>query len=371
MRVLHLLDSLNRGGAETLALDVCRNARRFGLEVTLATCGGGALKDAFHTSGVEVVQLPRRFPVDPRVVRGLRELMRERSIQIAHGHQAVDGVHLHLAALGTGVKKVLSFHGFVPDAKNRTALKFLISRMDANIVVSEGLKQWLRKEDGLDTGRLQVLYNGVDPERIKPGGADVRAELKIPATAPLAGMVGNFYRDPRKDQLTVAKALVRAFAELPDAHFLFAGGVEAGAEAKLAECREVCERAGIADRVHLLGPRSDIPDILAALDLFVISSLHEGLPIALKEAMLAGTPVLASDIPPHVEASDGGRFAELFATRGADDLAGKMIALLRDANRRVELAAIGREYAANKFGIDAHLANLSALYESLLKENAR
>jgi len=316
---------------------------------------------------VELVRLPRRLPVDPRVVRGLRRLIEQRSIQIVHGHQAVDGVHIQLAVRGMpNVKTVLSYHGFIPDAKNRIALKYLTPRMDANLVVSEGLRTWLHKKDGLDTPRLEVLYNGVDPARLKPSGRSLRGELEIGRDVPLAGMVGNFYRDPRKDQLTIVKALPEVLANVANLHFLFAGRVEPGAEGKLTECREACARAGIADRVHFLGGRSDVPDILASLDLFVISSLQEGLPIALNEAMLAGVPVLASDIDPHVEASENGRYTVLFRTGDQDDLAAKMIDLLTDPERRERLAADAKEYAIETFSIDAHLKRLVSLYRSLL-----
>jgi glycosyltransferase involved in cell wall biosynthesis len=282
-------------------------------------------------------------------------------------------VHIHLAARGLPkVKKVLSYHGFIPDAKNRITLRHLTPRMDANLVVSEGLRTWLHEKDGLDTSKLQVLYNGVDPSRLTPSGGSVRAEFGIPHDAEVAGMVGNFYRDPRKDQLTIVKALPLVLAKFPNLHFVFAGRVEPGAEGKLAECRETCTRAGIADRVHFLGARTDVPDILAALDLFVISSLQEGLPIALNEAMLAGVPVLASDIDPHVEASKNGRYAVLFRTGDRDDLAKEMIDLLSDPARRERIAADAKEYAIETFSIDAHLKRLVSIYRSLLDgEGAR
>ena len=369
MRVLHLLDSLHRGGAETLALDVCRNAARFGIELTVATCRGGPLEREF---GADLVRLPRRLPVDPRVVNGLRRVIEERGIEAVHGHQAVDGVHIHLAARRIpNVKTVLSYHGFIPDVKNRLALKYLIPRVDANIVVSEGLRTWLREKDGLDTSKLGVLYNGVDPARLKPSGRPVRDRFGIPDDAPLAGMVGNFYRDPRKDHLTVVNALPQVIAKFPSLHFLFAGRVEPGAEGKLAECREACERAGVAHQVHFLGPRTDVPDILAALDLFVISSLQEGLPIALNEAMLAGVAVLASDIDPHVEASGNGRYARLFRTGDKGDLAANMIELLKDPASRERLATDAKRFAMGTFSIDAHMKRLVELYGSLLAEEGR
>src|SRR5205085_9933224 len=107
----------------------------------------------------------------------------------------------------------------------------------------------------------------------------------------LLGMIGNFYRDPRKDQITLCRALPKVFSEIKNAHCIFAGGTEEGAEDKFQSCVDFCKENNIYDRVHFLGGRNDIPDILAALDLFVFSSLHEGLPIAVNEAMLANVPM--------------------------------------------------------------------------------
>src|SRR5688572_6928090 len=113
MRVLQYLDSLSRGGAEMQALDVCRNGASVGLEITAVAAGGGALEDEFADSGVEYIRLQRKMPVDLYLATQIRKIVKERSIQIVHGYQAVDGVHLYMAAHGLkGVKRVLSFQGF-------------------------------------------------------------------------------------------------------------------------------------------------------------------------------------------------------------------------------------------------------------------
>ncbi len=117
MKVLHMLDSLNRGGAEMLVLDVCRNARANNLDLTFVATGGGDLEEDFRRSGAEFVRLQRRLPVDFRVVVQLRKLIRERNIEVIHSYQAVEGVHAYLASLGLAVKRVLSFQGYIPDAK--------------------------------------------------------------------------------------------------------------------------------------------------------------------------------------------------------------------------------------------------------------
>lgn len=368
MKVLYFIDSLGRGGAETQALDVCRNASRFGIELTLVTTRGGALEDEFRASGVEFIKLERRFPVDLYLISQLRKIIRERSIEIVHGYQAVDGIHLYLAARGLDVKKVLSYQGFVPDRKNRLTLKFLIPRMDANLSVSRGLQDWLAETDGLDTTKnFSVLYNGADPARLQPTGRSLRQELGIADDAILFGMTGNFYRDPRKDQLTVCRALPKVFKELPDAHCVFAGGIEPGAEDKVADCLNVCIENEITDRVHFLGSRSDIPDVLDALDVFVFSSLQEGLPVAVTEAMLAGVPMIVSDIEPLLETSGNGEFARVFPVGDFDALAKNMIELGSNGNKRAELANDAKSFANDNFSIDAHFRELLKLYNSLIK----
>jgi glycosyltransferase involved in cell wall biosynthesis len=119
--------------------------------------------------------------------------------------------------------------------------------------------------------------------------------------------------------------------------------------------------------VHFLGKRQDIPEVLSSLDLFVFSSLREGLPIAVIEAMTVGLPCVVSDIGPLLEVSDGGRYAVAFRREDPDDLARKLIDLIEDSARRKQLGQQAKEWAQSRFSIEAHLANLSSLYRSLVR----
>ncbi len=367
MKVLYFLDSVKRGGAETQAIDVCRNARAYGIEATVVA-GEGELLDELRETGVEVVSVRRRLPIDVSLVSKLRREINERRIQIVHSYQAVEGLHLYLAARKCqSVGQAMSFQGFIPDAKNRLTLRFLIPRTDVNLYVSQGLRDWIARVDGLDTNiSAKVLYNGADPARLRPTGRSVRAELGVEPDTILFGMVGNFYRDPRKDQMTLARALPSVFAAHPTSVCLFVGKTEAGAEGKVEECRRICSDAGIEDRVFFLGGRSDVPDILSALNVFVFSSFQEGLPVALTEAMLAGVPALVSDIPPHLEASDNGRCAMLFRTGDEADLGASLNKLLESGELRADLARKGRVHAESNFSITAHMKGLFEIYSGML-----
>ena len=367
VKVLHILDSLARGGAEMQALDVCRNARENRLDLTFAATGGGALEADFRNSGAEFIRLNRRLPIDLAVVRQLRQIIKQRGIQIVQGYQPVEGLHLYLATIGLPVKRVLSFQGFIYDAKNRRTAKFLIPRMDANIVVSRGLRKWLEEKDGLDVRRnFHVVYNGADRNRITSSRKILREELNLQETDLLFGMIANFYRDPRKDQMTVCRALPEVFARIENAHCVFVGKTEAGAEDKYNQCVQFCDENKIADRVHFLGGRNDIPEVLASLDLFVFSSLQEGLPVAVSEAMLARAPMIVSDIEPLLEASGNGEYAEVFQTQNASELAEKIVKLLKDRNLREDLANRAFDFATENFSIEAHLRELKKLYDSIL-----
>lgn len=366
MRVMHILDSLNRGGVEILALDICRNARANGLDLTFVATGGGDLEDDFRRSGVEFIRLQRRLPVDPQVVTRLREIIKQRNFHVVHCYQAVEGLHVYLATLGTRTKRILSFQGYAPDAKNRWTLNFLARRMDANVAPSKDFLSTLKNREGFDISRnFHVVYNAVDAKRLRPAGDGLRAELGLAHPNILLGMVGNFYPDARKDQMTVCKALPELFRQVPNAHFAFVGGY-LGAGAQLYEdCVRYCAQRQIAGRTHFLGKRPDIPEVLDALDIFVFSTLKDTFGIAAVEAMLMGLPVVVSDIGALLEVTGDGEYAATFRTGDAADLAGKLTELCRDEHRRNDLGGKGKDWATTHFSIEAHIASLIKLYNQI------
>jgi glycosyltransferase involved in cell wall biosynthesis len=366
MKVLHVLDTLYRGGTEMQALDVCRNAKANGLDVSVAVFGGGALEGEFENAGVPYYRLQRRLPVDPALILKLRSIIKTGKFNIVHAHQAVDGLHAYFASIGSGVKRVLSFHGHFPDAKNRYAINFLVPRESANISCSKGLLPWLQ-EQNIDTSKnFHIIYNGVDPKRLKYDGSSLKSELGLPEETLLFGMVAHFYPAERKDQLTLCKAFAKIAETIPNAHLIIVGRVVDGAQEKYDRCVQICREAGILDRVHFLGQRDDLAKIVDGLDIYVFSSLHEGLPISLMEAMLSKKATILSDIQPHMEVSFDGRYAMTFETRNADDLAEKMFALATNEKMRGELVENAFDFATETFSIEAHLKNLKALYSSIL-----
>lgn len=369
MKILHTLDTLSRGGAETLALDVCRNASANDLNLTFTACGGGELFEDFRDSGTDFYYFQRRLPFDPRLVFKLRQLIKKKGINIVHTHQAVEALHVWAAVRGLNVKLVLSHHGFIQDAKNQRALQFMIPRVDENVVVSRALLKWYLTETKLTIRRdFRILHNGVDAQRLFYQGDNLRHELNLASDALLCGMISNFYAAPRKDQKTLTEAFIKIAERVPNAHLVFVGKIEEGAENKFAECVKLAKSKQLLHRIHFLGMRRDVPKILAALDIFALSSLHEGLPIAAIEAMLTGIPCIFSDIEPLIETSDEGKTAVIFPTKDSDELAAKLLQMLTDKDFRERLAKKAKNFADENFSIESHIFRLKNLYNEILNK---
>ena len=368
MRVLHTLDALNRGAVETLVLDICRNAKRFGIDLTFVATGGGDLEKDFETSGVAYIRLDREMALDVNLAWRMRQIIKDRSIEIVQGYQPVQSLHLYLATIGLrSVKQVHAYCGFIDGEKNRKAAKFITPLVNANISCSKAEFPWLRRELGLNTSKNFYLVNsGVDPKRLEPSGVSVRKEYGFKDKDLILGMVANFRPDAAKDQLTACRALPEVFEKHKNAKFLFVGKVAEGAEDNFEECVKFCDESGIGERVFFIGGRADIPDILASLDLFVFSSLEESLPMAVIEAMLSRVPLVISDIEPLLEVTNDGKFAGVFKKRDPAALSSKILELLGDKDLRERYAQSAFNYAQEHFSIEAYFRSLKMLYLELL-----
>ena len=246
-------------------------------------------------------------------------------------------------------------------------LKFLIPRTCANVTVSNQFLRWLAEKDKLDTSKkFSVIYNGIDEKRLTSSGKNLKDELNLSDEILLLGMIGNFYAAPRKDQLTVCRALPDFFHRVKNSHFVFVGRAEENSDYE--QCVRFCEENKIADKVSFLGRREDVADILKSLDVFVLSSQHESFGIAAVEAMLCKIPTILSDIEPLLEVSGGGKFAEIFRTKNSSELSEKMIHLAENKNVRDDLKESAFAFAKENFSIKAHLRELKKLYEKILSE---
>jgi glycosyltransferase involved in cell wall biosynthesis len=223
---------------------------------------------------------------------------------------------------------------------------------------------------GLDARRCVVAYNGIDLEQFHPRQATgyLHRELRLPPSARLIAVIGQI--GLRKGMDVALQAATKVVTEVPDVHWLIVGERTSGKDESFDFERRLHDAANeppLAGRVHFLGQRADVRDLLAECVLLVHPARQEPLGRVLLEAAATGLPVIATDVGGTLEIfpteSDG---AVLVPSANAAAIAHEAIALLRDDQRRLAIGAAGRRRAQRQFDIRHTSARLLQIYQSVL-----
>jgi glycosyltransferase involved in cell wall biosynthesis len=379
MKVLYLIETLGVGGAEQSLLQILPRFR----DVAPMMCHvyeGRDLRPAFEAAKVPVVSLdvpPKyRFPTAIRLVDDL--VCRERPDLI---HTTLFRAEVVGRIVGRR-RRIPVVCSFVSECyaeirwrslslSGRAKLKGvqIIDRLTAPLVAhfvanSETVKRSECRSLGISPERVTVVHRGRDagrfPASLTLAERDAyRTSLALPAGAPVVINVGRLVDSKGHEELI--DAFARVASARPDAVLLLVGD---GPERDNIERRVAA--AGLAERVRLLGQRTDVPHLLAFADVFAFPSHYEGHPGAVVEAMLAGKPIVASDTPVHRETTDDGRCALLVPVQSTVPLADAMLRLLGDAALAAELGARAREIARRRFDIELTVAQYEVLYRRVL-----
>lgn len=350
-RIAHVLHRLDFAGAEVLAADLSRQLRDRYEFIFLCLDAVGALGQRLQSEGFKVVNLARKPGLDLATVRRLRRLARQHRIALLHAHQYSPFSYAAMARFPTARPRILfTEHGrHYPDVrkpKRVVANKLLLRPADHVTAVGQFVKRALVDREGLPAKRIDVIHNGIDPDRFGDASADarqvVRAELAIPPGAPIVLQIARFH--PVKDHTTALHAFARARQTVDRAHLVLAGD---GPQRHIIE--KLVADLRIQSHVHLLGVREDIPRLLAAADVFMLSSLSEGISVTLLEAMAAGLPVVATAVGGNAEVVEHGRTGLLSPRQDATTLAHNLTAMLSHAILRQRMGAAGRKRLEARF----------------------
>jgi glycosyltransferase involved in cell wall biosynthesis len=318
--------------------------------------------------GIPVHHLGRgRF--DPRILSDLVSLARERGARILHVHGYAAADFGRLAARTVGAKLVLHEHFADPRMPAYQALadRLLRSRTDGAIAVSRSTREFLVKERFVPEERVRLIWNGAPLDEFAPVPREralrVRRELGLAEDALVVGTVGRL--NAQKGHRFLVEAAARLLPRQPRARVLVAGDGDL-----MGELRDEAIALGIADRVVFAGHRTDVPDLLGALDVFCISSLYEGTPLALFEAMAAGKAIVSTSVDGCREVLEDGFTGVLVPPADAAALAEGLERVLGDAALRDALG--GQALAASRrYDVRACVDQMQAFYDDLLGGGGR
>lgn len=362
-RILHIVPSLDRAGAEKqLALLVTHLPREeFDVQVCALTRGGELASD-LKQAGIPLTILGKRWKADPTCYWKLRKLIAQLKPDIVHTWMFTPGVYGRVAGRQLGVPRLIHSERCADQWKSNWQWAFdrrLAASTDRIVANSTGVRDF-GVEHGIPAEKFVVIPNGIDPA--PPSNvtkAELLQELGLPPGVPLIGAVGRLWPQKRVRDLIWAMELLHIIR--PDAHLLIIGE---GPERHALE-RYVRTIEGTS-YMHFLGHRSDVPRILPHLDLFWQGSGYEGMPNAVMEAMAAGVPVIATDIPGTRDLVVHGETGFLYPIRGRKEFCKKSDELLADLPTARRLGAAGQARILKQFPLAPMIESHAQLYREVL-----
>ena len=358
-----MLESEGPGGAEVVVLHLAEELRRRGhgvVPVILTRAPGpGWFEQECITRGFAPERIGIRGAIDVQCLRAIVAMLHRRRATAVHSHEFGMAVYGTAACRILRLPHVITMHGnmWMTNALRRRALLRWAFRRSVTTAVSEDTRRHLIRTLGIPDSRVRTVLNGV-PE-VAGDRHKLRKELGLADDVVLLTAVGNLIE--RKGHAFLIRALALVATRVPEAdwHLAIAGeGVERPRLEALAHAN------GIAARVHLLGHRRDVADVLASSCVFVMPSIWEGLPLAVLEAMFAGTAVVASNISGIPEVIEDGVNGLLVAPGEVEALANALQSLISDRARRKQFGEAARATARERLSVSAMTAQYESLYRS-------
>ncbi len=327
----------------------------------------GTLGEELQQEGFTVEVLARRPGLDLRCAGRLRRFLHHERVDVLQAHQYTPFFYAIAARLPWRRPPILfTEHGrHQPDYPRRKRILFnrlMIRKRDRVVAVGEAVRQALIVNEGIADESIAVVYNGIDADRFagRPGDrALVRRELGLETDAPVILQVARL--DYLKDHATAMRSMARVMREKPAARLLLVGE---GPEER--SIRTQVEQLGLGTSVLFLGLRKDVARLLQAADLFLLSSVSEGIPLTVIEAMCAGLPVVCTRVGGTAEVIIDGETGLLTAAGDDAAIAGAILRLIGDPARRQMMGDAGRQRARELFSEATMAEHYASLYEEML-----
>jgi glycosyltransferase involved in cell wall biosynthesis len=382
LKILYLTTSLDTYGPARALLNIATHLSPDRFDVVFCQCNGqahGPIQDALRARAIPLHTLRATGPFDARTVYRLVKLLRAEAVQAVHTrliradfYGRLAGRLARIPLILTNLVDVYSQHFGAWHGAGRGRLLYAADRATlglAHLIVanSEGVKNDLITKVGIPASKVRRIYNGVDTLLYAPrpeARPRVRRQIGLSADHLVMGTVARLY--PKKGVSTLLEAAAGLRSRIPGLRLLIVGD---GPERQ--RLSEQAAALGLHDQVVFLGERTDVPDLLAAMDIFAFPSLFEGFPNAVLEAMAAGLPVVATDIPGTNEVVQDGITGYLVPVDDPKAFAAKLVILAAEPTRRLAFGTAGRQAVIERFSLGHVARQFETLYTQHLTAAAR
>jgi glycosyltransferase involved in cell wall biosynthesis len=359
------------GGAEVLIDRIVRNLDRHYRFVVACLDQVGELGHRLASDGIKVIHLGRRPGFDWRCVRQLKQLLVNEKVRLVHAHQYTPFAYsLATRRLGRRPRVLFTEHGrFFPDRrswKRQWFNRMLIRSDDRFVAVGRSVRQALIDNEGILPQRIQVVYNGISHESTTGAWVDrgkVRRELHMSEEDFIVLQVARL--DKIKDHRTAIQACACAARREPRIRLLIVGDGE-----ERSAIEQQIKNQSLENRVTMLGERNDIHRLLAVADAFLLTSVSEGIPVTIIEAMTSALPVVSTDVGGVPEIITDGVNGLLAGAGDVNGIAEALLRICRDAELRARIASQAQLDAESNFSEERMVHEYDVIYREMLESIA-
>ncbi|MDO9583008.1 MAG: glycosyltransferase [Desulfomicrobium sp.] len=358
MRILQVIYCFGIGGSESVARDIALNMTEGCTHGVAALEHDGPLRQVLEAGQVATFLIDKkpteRFSPMLRLWRAMRQFKPD----VVHTHHLYELFYAWPGALLSRTHIVHTEHEYFSLISSKACFRLRqLSRFCSAVTgVNEETSAFLRDKVGIPAHKVHTVVNGIDLARFQQTGLDRKA-LGLSEDDLVAGIVARLH--PVKDHAMLLNAFRLVADQEPRAKLLIIGdGTERG------KLEQQADQLGLGGHVRFLGARSDVPDILQCLDVFVLSSKEEGLPLCILEAMAAGLPVVATNvggIPSVVRPDDNGMLVDPEDSRA---MANALLSLFSDKEKRIRLGMNGRRLVEQHYDLKHSIAAYTSLYKA-------
>jgi len=368
MKILHLISSSGLLGAERVLLELAEHSKRAGLKVTIGVFENSRnpnleLANTASGLGFQVQIFPCNGRFDNDAAQTIKGYMEKEGVNILHSHNYKSNFYARRALSNNNIRWVVTNHGrrFGPKLLLYNLLDaFIVRRADKIIAVSKEIAKKM-KLAGIAKGKICLIENGVNLERVTTNSSSqaIKESLGIKKEALVVGTIGALTKE--KGHQYLLRAALKVIRIYPKAIFLLVGD---GTERPNLE--KTASSLGIKDSVIFAGMRKDVPEILSILNVFVLPSLNEGLPMALLEAQAAQIPVVATSVGAVPDVLENGVTGMLIPPKDPQAIAEAIIMILSDKQFASGIAQKGFERVRDNFSSEKMASKYLSIYRELL-----
>jgi len=354
---------IGMGGSEHVVYDIARKLDRKHFSVIIISFEDGPVRYLYEEIGIKVHVLLKKKKNDINFYQRFRKILNKEKIDIINAHHYYPFIYSFIATIGTSIKLIYTEHSRwqleqLPIAKKILNI-IMLRKSDALVAISKQIEDYYLHRLRINPIKICQISNGVDLDIYKKKvESKIKQDIGLQLHEKTIGMVANLR--PEKNHKLLISAFVNVVKVMKDVRLILIG-----LDCMNGEIQSFANQTSVSDKIHFLGQREDIPELLSILDIICLPSQYEGLPLTILEGMACGVPVVGSDVLGISEVVEHDVNGLLFPLNDERKLTDTLLLVLNDSKLRDRFSKDGRLFVIQNYSLDKKVGEYERLFRSI------